>query len=248
MTRIVLNQDQLAGTATLFDSAAGEYQGIGARILGCDCACMPADVAAVVDSSTASVRAGLDGLASELSAGAADLAQRAGIAQDGGIDLVVAGESAPNGNGAGGATLIVAPDEAASGLGGGASLTVFSDFGTPSYGAGGGGLVIGGYDQPTTGGISLIAAREPEPAGDSYLQRIAAGELPDPYGDILASLGSGIRSPVIPIGSFDGTYGMGQLDLAGMDIGGTVPPNTIGSVTHDRGIVFHPLGTFAPLW
>ena len=88
MTRIVLNPTQLSQTASELDSAAGEYQAIGAQVLGCDCGCMPADVAAVVDNVTADVRGSLQGISSELGLQASDLSQRAGVSQDGGFTAV----------------------------------------------------------------------------------------------------------------------------------------------------------------
>jgi hypothetical protein len=88
MTQIVLNPEQLAQTASTLQNAAGEYQAIGAQVCGCDCGCMPADVAATVDAVTAEVRGGLSGIAGDISVQAADLAQRAGIDQNGGFSAV----------------------------------------------------------------------------------------------------------------------------------------------------------------
>jgi hypothetical protein len=88
MTQIVLNPEQLAQTASTLQNAAGEYQAIGAQVCGCDCGCMPADVAATVDAVTAEVRGGLSGIAGDISVQAADLAQRAGVDQNGGFSAV----------------------------------------------------------------------------------------------------------------------------------------------------------------
>jgi hypothetical protein len=248
MTRIVVNAPQLDETASLLESAAGDYQAIAGRVAGCDCGCMPADVAAVVDSTAASMRSRLEEVSGEMSAAASDLAQRAGVGQDGGFNLVIDSGSGSNGNGSGGANLVILGDTTSTAFAGGLNLTVFSDGGTAGYAGGGGQLVIGRSDEPSPDGISLITSR-PLESGDSYLQRVAAGDLPDPFGDILANLGRGIRSPAVPIGGgLDIAYGMNQLDLAGMLTGGTGPNNMTGSVTHDRGIVWHPLGTFPPLY
>jgi hypothetical protein len=95
MTQIVLNPEQLSQTASALDNAAGEYQAIGAQVYGCDCGCMPADVASVVDSVTADVRGSLQSISSELGIQASDLAQRAGVSQDGGFTAVGAASGGP---------------------------------------------------------------------------------------------------------------------------------------------------------
>jgi hypothetical protein len=95
MTRIVLNPEQLGQTASTLDGAAGEYQAIGAQVYGCDCGCMPADVASVVDSVTAQVRSALQGISSELGMQASDLSQRAGVSQGDGSTAVSAAWGGP---------------------------------------------------------------------------------------------------------------------------------------------------------
>jgi hypothetical protein len=182
-----------------------------------------------------------------MSAAASDLAQRAGVGQDGGFNLVIDSGSGSNGNGSGGANLLILGDTTSTAFAGGLNLTVFSDGGTTGYAGGGGNLVIGSSDQPGPGGINLIISRPLEQT-DSYLRSVQAGDLPDPFGGILAELGRGVRSGAVPIGGgVDIAYGQNQLDLAGMLIG-IGPSNMTGSVTHDRGIVSHPLGTFPPLY
>jgi hypothetical protein len=57
MTRIVFNQGEFAATTALLGNAAGEYMAIGTDV--CDCGCMPANVASVVDAGTADVGSGV---------------------------------------------------------------------------------------------------------------------------------------------------------------------------------------------
>src|SRR5690242_2521156 len=136
MTQIVLNPEQLSQTASALDNAAGEYQAIGAQVYGCDCGCMPADVASVVDSVTADVRSSLQGISSELGLQASDLAQRAGVSQDGGSTAVGAAWGGPATDG----------DQQVV-IGGGFDTSVFGN------GSGGYNLVIGGgFDTSVFGG------------------------------------------------------------------------------------------------
>jgi hypothetical protein len=95
MCRIVINTDQLVETAAVLQSAAGEYQAIGANVAGCDCGCMPADVAAVVDTVTAAVRSVLQSVAADLATQALALGWRADVDQDGGFQGVDAAWSDP---------------------------------------------------------------------------------------------------------------------------------------------------------
>jgi hypothetical protein len=81
VSRIVLNQDQLDGAASLLQQTAGEYQAIGSRVAHCDCGCMPADVAALVDAVIAEVRSRLAGVSLQLATQASDLAWRAAVDQ-----------------------------------------------------------------------------------------------------------------------------------------------------------------------
>ncbi len=184
MTQIVINPAQLAQTASALDNAAGEYQAIGAQVCGCDCGCMPADVAAVVDSVTADVRSSLQGISSELGVQASDLSQRAGVTQDGGFSAVSAaygGASPPDGqqfvvgggfdtsmfgSTGGGYDLVIGGgfDPSTFGdTGGGYSLVVGGGFDTSTFGDTGGGyslVVGGGFDTSTFGdtggGYSLV--------------------------------------------------------------------------------------------
>jgi hypothetical protein len=150
MTRIVLNQDQLADTAALLGRAAGEYQVIGARVFGCDCGCMPADVSATVDAVTAQVRSALHGIAGELGATAGDLSQRAGLDQDGGFTAVGAawGDAQPAGmvGGYGGDLFSSGADGGTLSIGGGLDASMFSSVvAGPAMNIGGsGGLDFGG--------------------------------------------------------------------------------------------------------
>ena len=95
MTQIVLDPEQLSQTASMLSSAAGEYQAIGAQVHGCDCGCMPPDVAAVVDSATALARSVLQGISSALAGEASDLSQRASVAQNDGFGAVSAAWGGP---------------------------------------------------------------------------------------------------------------------------------------------------------
>jgi hypothetical protein len=95
VTRVVLNPAELTETASALEDACGEYEAIGTRVYGCDCGCMPADVAALVDGVTAEVRAGLEGISYELGAQASDLADRAGVPQEDGFTAVGAAWGGP---------------------------------------------------------------------------------------------------------------------------------------------------------
>jgi hypothetical protein len=88
MTQIVLNPEQLVQSASALHTASGEYQAIGAQVYGCDCGCMPADVAAVVDGVTADIRSGLQDISAVLGGQASDLVERAGVSQDDGFTAV----------------------------------------------------------------------------------------------------------------------------------------------------------------
>jgi hypothetical protein len=159
MTRIVLNPTQLSQTGSELDAAAGEYQAIGAQVFGCDCGCMPADVAAVVDSVTADVRSALQGLSSELGAQASDISQRAGVSQEDGFSAVSGasgGASMANGQefvvGGGFDTSVFG-----GGTGDGQDIIVGGGFDTSVFGDGTGGVVtipIGGFDPSVFGGGS----------------------------------------------------------------------------------------------
>lgn len=83
MCRILINPDELADTASLLATTAGEYQAIGAEVAYCNCGCMPADVAAVVDAITAEARSVLQSIAAEFNAQASGLGWRSGVDQNG---------------------------------------------------------------------------------------------------------------------------------------------------------------------
>jgi hypothetical protein len=135
MTRIVLNPTQLGQTASELDNAAGEYQAIGAQVCGCDCGCMPADVAAVVDSVTTDIRSSLQGFSFELGTQASDLSQRAGVTQDGGFTAV----SAAYGGGSDDVSVVSGGGFDSFGLGGGSDdVSVVTGGGFGSFGLGGG--------------------------------------------------------------------------------------------------------------
>jgi hypothetical protein len=148
MTRIVLDPEELASTSTELRGAAGEYQAIGSRVASCNCGCMPADVAAVVDAAAAAIRARLNSVSSWLVADSSDLAQRAGIPQSGAAAMSAA---------AGGSYVGAADGQhGASVLGGGGYNLVVGggDFDTSVFGGGGGyNLVVGGgFDTSVFGG------------------------------------------------------------------------------------------------
>ena len=177
MCRIVINPDQLAETAALLRNAAGEYQAIGANVGGCNCGCMPADVAAVVDAATAAIRSSLHGVAGELAAQGGDASTRAGVDQSGvttGAISAAWGGGAENsstmtiggfggslfGSSTGGSTLAIGGTNLDFGSSSGGSSLIIggNDFGLGNSG-GGGSLIIGGNDfglGNSGGGGSLI--------------------------------------------------------------------------------------------
>jgi hypothetical protein len=180
VTRIVLDPAELAGTASELSGAAGEYQAIGSRVASCDCGCMPADVAAVVDATTAMIRSQLNSVSAWLSADSADLAWRAGVPQAGspavgaasGGNYVTIGGYAPPEFQLGAAAspgnyiTIGGNNPADFGLGGagsygGSSITIGGGgFDTSVFGGGGGGstMTIGGtwgYDPSTNPMVGL---------------------------------------------------------------------------------------------
>jgi hypothetical protein len=139
MCRVVVNPSDLAETAALIENAAGEYEAIGARVAGCNCGCMPGDVAAVVDAVTADVRGSLAGVAGSLSEQAAGLAWRAGVDQYSGFN----GEGQTVTIGGGFYTPVVAEDVATAPV----SVNIGSGLYSPVVVGGGGGgqtVTIGG--------------------------------------------------------------------------------------------------------
>jgi hypothetical protein len=164
VTRILLDPTELAGAASDLRGAAGEYQGIGARVVLCDCGCMPPDVAATVDAAAASIRSRLDGLGAAFVEESSELAWRAGVPQDGvvvgGAASAAWGGAADNGQsvvvGGGFDTGVFSSGAAGSGV------VVGGGFDTSVFGSGSGGgynLVIGGNDFSTTGtggGYNLV--------------------------------------------------------------------------------------------
>jgi hypothetical protein len=169
MTRIVLDPEQLAGTASDLYGAAGEYEAIGAQVASCDCGCMPASVAATVDAVTAEVRQRLGYLASGLAEESGALAWRAGVPQDGAATTISAA-SGPGVAVAGGANTVMV---------GGDPYGLFSQ----SASTGGYNLVIGGdssFSQPATGGYNLVIGGEStfsEPTTSGYTLTIPGIEL-----------------------------------------------------------------------
>jgi hypothetical protein len=166
MCRIVINTDQLAETAVLLRNAAGEYQAIGANVAGCNCGCMPADVAAVVDGVTAAVRSGLHGVAGELATQAGDVSTRAGVDQSGGAGTMSIGGFGfdPAWSASGGGTISTGGfgfDPSWSASGGGTISTGGFGF-DPAWSASGSGtMMVGGYGLPYLvdsggGGSNLI--------------------------------------------------------------------------------------------
>jgi hypothetical protein len=145
VSRIVLDPNQLATTASQLQGAAGEYQAIGSRVASCNCGCMPADVAAVVDATTAMIRSQLDSVSAWLAADSADLAWRAGIPQDG--SSAVGGVSGGNYMTVGG----YAPPEFQLGAAADPSNVITIGGNNPAdFGLGGAGsyISVGGYRPP----------------------------------------------------------------------------------------------------
>jgi hypothetical protein len=239
MTRILLDPEQLAGTSAELRGAAGEYQAIGARVASCDCGCMPPDVAAVVDSTTAAIRSRLNSVSAWLTADSADLAERAGIPQSGmsavgaaagGGYVTVGGYQAPEFdlNGGGGTTVVVGGgfDTSVFGSGGGGyTAVVGGGFDTSVFGSGGGGytaVVGGGFDTSVFGS-----------GGGGYTAVVGGGFDTSVFGDS----GSGGYTLVIGGGFdpsvFDPGPGLGpNFNLTDWGLGGTGYGNrTLGSFT-----------------
>jgi hypothetical protein len=153
MARIVVNSSQLGETASLLQSVVGEYQIIGALVFGCDCGCMPADVAATVDAVTADARGVLQVMAVELAAQASGLGWRSGIDQDGGFSAV-GGAWGPGAADDGGTVVEIGSgfDVASPGIGEPAIVSIGGGF-TPDVGGTytvniGGGFTTAGSDEP----------------------------------------------------------------------------------------------------
>ena len=148
MTRIVLDQGELAAAAAGMTDAAGEYQAIGARVAACDCGCMPPDVAAVVDSAASAIRSRLTALSTDLAAGGGELAWRSGISQDGGGIMTAA--SSASGPGVADNVLTIGGLSTDAGVdsSGGMRLVIGSSFDSSIVGGNsvGGTMVVGGTD------------------------------------------------------------------------------------------------------
>ena len=172
MCRIVINPDQLGDIASLLVRTAGEYQAIGTQVTACNCGCMPADVAGVVDAVTADVRSSLSGVATTLAEEAAGLAWRAEVNQTGGFSAV--GEAAWGGaadTGAGDTLTVGGFDGSLFGSSADSStILVGGAGGFMIGGTGGGGFTVGGSDLDfggTGGGSSLIIGGNDFGVGDS---------------------------------------------------------------------------------
>jgi hypothetical protein len=223
MTQIVLNPDQLAQTASFLQNAAGEYQAIGAQVYGCDCGCMPADVAATVDSATAAVRSSLQGISSELGAQASDLAQRAGVSQDGGFSTAVG--AAWGGPASDGSQTVT--------IGGTFDTSVFGDTTADTTTIGGEMFTIGGGEPDTTmigGGTFTIGG------GESYTIPIGGtfdtSVFGDPGGTYTTTIG----------GSFDTSVFGDSGQTYSIPIGGTFDNSVFGDPTSSQSVVIG--GTF----
>jgi hypothetical protein len=202
MSRIVINPEELADTASLLAAAAGEYQAIGAHVAGCNCGCMPADVAATVDAVTAAVRGALQGVAGELSEQASSLAWRAGVDQGGATSGAISAawgggvENASTmtiggfdgslfGSTTGGSTLVIGGYDPSSFVTpiGGSILTIGGTNFDVGGSGGGANLIIGGtnlFSPATGGGMTLTIYPEPlpppitlGPTGDPFLDDTA---------------------------------------------------------------------------
>jgi hypothetical protein len=227
MSRIVINSWDLAAAASLMENAAGEYQAIGAQVMGCDCGCMPPDVAATVDAVTAEVRSALQGIASELAAQASGLEWRSAIDQDGGLSAVGSASGGAEGSGSGSTMMVGGSDGSLyGGSDTGSTMSVGgfdgSLFATPTGMAtmtvgGAGGLDFGGGGG---GGGTISIGR----AGGLDFGDGGGGGTMTVGGSGGLDFGSGGGGGTMTVG------GSGGLDFGGGGGGGTIPIGGAGGL------------------